>query len=586
MAAKNIEKRKRVMQRSIKLGHCICDPRLACPCELFKQKNVCLCAGERLEVQPGPTRLTQLVEKTGCASKIDQGTLRRVLGGIPLPADPRVIIGAPAGDDAGVFRAGDGQAWVQTVDVFSPSVDDPYLFGQIAAANSVSDVYAMGGVPMTALSIIGFPARELPDAIMSEIIRGGVDKMAEAGVSIIGGHSINDHEIKAGFAVTGLIDPDRILSNAAARPGDVLVLTKPLGTGIISFAAQIDRVPTVSTDFRATGGSPASTPGSSTTGGLSASTPRIDPVEAIGRSMSTLNKTAAEWMVRLDAHACTDITGFGMIGHVSAMAAAGAIDVEIVWDDVPVFDGVLESVAVGIVPGAIERNRESSQEAVVTGEGVTPGMLDILFDAQTSGGLLIALPQKQAEELVRRLHAEGITAAAIVGRVMGAGSGRVHVRTTGRRPAPETLAETVPPVARPLPAASDRKPESAVQGAVDADDGCCCDDGHGGPAPVGSAMATSSTPLNSAGSSDVQQRFHDFLKAANRPGALDAHTKQAISIALSVLAKCEPCIRSHVAKAQQGGFTREEIDDAAWMAISFGGAPLMMFYNDVRRSLS
>lgn len=537
MASKNIEKRRRVMQRSMKLGRCICDPKLPCPCPLLREKDVCLCAGERLDIPAGPVRLTQLVEKTGCASKIDQATLKRVLGGITMPADPRVIIGAPAGDDAGVFRAGDGsKAWVQTVDVFSPCVDDPYLFGQIAAANSVSDVYAMGGVPMTALSIIGFPARELPDAIMSEIIRGGVDKMAEAGVAIIGGHSINDREIKAGFAVTGLIDPDHIMSNAAARPGDALVLTKPVGTGIVSFAAQIDRLGARQEEL----------------------------LDAIGRSMAALNKTAAEWMTRFDAHACTDITGFGMMGHLSSMAAASGVDLEITWDDVPLFDSVLECVATGIVPGAIERNRESSQQTVIPDTNVTPGMLDILFDAQTSGGLLVALPADKAEAYVDALHEAGVTAATIVGRVLDRGSGQVRIRTSGRRPAPESLENDH---------ILSMKPSSQESSSMS---DCCSHGGESSPAEAGQAES-------SLGES--QKKFHEFLRAVNQPGALDAHTKQAISIALSVLAKCEPCVRSHIAKARDKGFTMEEIDEAAWMAISFGGAPLMMFYNGIRKNV-
>lgn len=569
--SRNIEKRRRVMDRSIKLGHCICDPKLSCPCDLLREKNVCLCAGERMETTAGPVRLTQLVEKTGCSSKIDQATLRRVLGGLPMPEDPRVIIGAPAGDDAGVFRiddetgttgtpTGSPTALVQTVDVFSPCVDDPYLFGQIAAANSVSDVYAMGGRPLTALSIIGFPARELPDTIMREILRGGVDKMAEAGVAIIGGHSINDGEIKAGFAVTGLIDPSCIMSNAAVKPGDALVMTKPIGTGILSFAAQIDRAP-------------------------------AGAVEAIGASMATLNKTAAEAMPRFDAHACTDITGFGLIGHLSAMAAASGVDVEIIWDDVPLFDGVLECVAAGIVPGGIERNRESSQDAVDTQEGVTPAMLDVLFDPQTSGGLLIALPSQRAQALVEYLRQRGVTAAAIVGRVLGVGAGRVVVKTDHKRSVPvgdEAMRRDEP--------CGSREERSAMSE--------CCSHGHdeasgaAPPAPSGAtghgasdgssaspACCATSGSSASAVPPDAQKKFHEFLQAVNAPGALDAHTKQAISLALAVLAKCDPCVRAHIAKARAKGFSASEIDEAAWLAISFGGAPLMMFYNAIRKEL-
>ena len=239
--AKDLENRRRVMQRSMQLGHCICDPRKPCPCDLLLEQDLCPCAGEEPPQGEAPIRLTEWVESSGCASKIDQAALQRILGGLPSQADPRVLIGMPAGDDAGVYLLDERTALVQTVDVFTPPVDDPYAFGQIAAANWLSDVYAMGGRPITALSIVGFPAGKLPDEVLRQILRGGLDKMTEAGVPVIGGHSIKENEIKAGFAVTGLIDPRRVASNAAARPGDRLVLTKPLGTGIIAFAARIGR---------------------------------------------------------------------------------------------------------------------------------------------------------------------------------------------------------------------------------------------------------------------------------------------------------------------------------------------------------
>ncbi len=281
---KDLLKRRRVMQRSMQLGHCICDPRKPCPCDLLLEKDLCPCAGEELPRGDAPIRLTELVESSGCASKIDQATLQRILGGLPSPADPRVLVGMPAGDDAGVYLLDERTALVQTVDVFTPPVDDPYAFGQIAAANSLSDVYAMGGRPITALSIVGFPAGKLPDEILRQILRGGLDKMSEAGVPVIGGHSIKENEIKAGFAVTGLIDPRRVATNAAARPGDRLVLTKPLGTGIIAFAARIGRAKPEWT------------------------------AAAVG-SMAALNRRAAELMGQFEVHACTDVTGFGLLGH-------------------------------------------------------------------------------------------------------------------------------------------------------------------------------------------------------------------------------------------------------------------------------
>jgi selenide,water dikinase len=451
-----------------------------------------------------------------------------------------VLIGMPAGDDAGVYQLDDHTALVQTVDVFTPSVDDPYVFGQIAAANSLSDVYAMGGRPLTALSIIGFPARALPDDILQQILRGGLDKMAEAGVPVIGGHSINDPQIKAGFAVTGLVDPRQIASNAGARPGDRLVLTKPLGTGILGFAAQIGRAPE---------------PG----------------LEAAARSMASLNKRAAELMMQFDAHACTDVTGFGLMGHLAAMAAAGRVDVEIQWDDVPLLPGVLQCAADSILPGAVERNKESSSGALAACEGLENAALDILFDAQTSGGLLIAVDESVADALVAALRAEGCPDAGVVGRVIGDGSGRIVVRGEGRR--------TLPP---PRPAPQPPRPASPGQGSLTGPSfeearqmsvSCCGGDREA------EGVAPSAKPTVIAS----QQKFHDFLKSANAPGALDARTKRAVAIALSVLARCEPCVKSHVKKAREEGFSQEEIDEAAWMAVSFGGSPTMMFYNETKK---
>jgi len=539
-AVKDLQKRSRVMQRSMQLGHCICDPKKPCPCDILREKDVCPCAGERFEESAGPVRLTELVESAGCASKIDRATLMRVLEGLPGPEDPRVLIGMPAGDDAGVYQLDEDTALVQTVDVFTPSVDDPYVFGQIAAANSLSDVYAMGGRPMTALSIVGFPARVLPDEIMRQILRGGLDKMAEAGVAVIGGHSINDPQVKAGFAVTGLVHPKRIAANAGARPGDRLVLTKPIGTGILSFAAQIGRAP-------------------------------ADGAEAAARSMATLNRTAAELMPAFEVHACTDVTGFGLMGHLAAMASASSVDVEILWDEVPLLPGVLQCAAEGILPGAVERNKESSGHALAATDGIEPAMLDILFDAQTSGGLLIALPEPSAQAFVARLREEGVLEAAVIGRVIGEGTGRVVVRGEGRRtlPPPREFDEAARR-ASPL-----KEPDSSGPTFEEARQmSCCGDQRDSAPRTDGDAALVLQT----------QQKYHDFLKLANAPGTLDARTKRAAAIALSVLARCEPCVKIHIKKAREAGFSEAEIDEAAWMAISFGGSPTMMFYQQAKKS--
>ncbi|MBM4088286.1 MAG: selenide, water dikinase SelD [Planctomycetes bacterium] len=535
----DIEKRKRVMARSMALGHCICDPKKGCPCDVLLQHDVCPCAGERLDVADGPMRLTQLVERPGCASKIDAASLKKILSALPEVRDPRVLIGMPAGDDAGVYQLDDQVALVQTVDVFSPSVDDPYTFGQIAAANSVSDVYAMGGRPITALSIVGFPIRSYPDEVLEAILRGGIDKMNEAGVAVIGGHSIQDREIKAGFAVTGLVALDRVFSNAGLRPGDRLILTKPLGNGILAFAAQIGRAPAGS-------------------------------LEASAQSMASLNKTAAELMIEAGAHACTDITGFGLMGHLAAMASASGTDVEIVWDDLPVLPGVLQCLADGIVPGACERNRESSGHAARAGDGVDAAMLDLCFDAQTSGGLLISVSASDAEALLSRLHERGIPDAACVGSVLRPGKGEVHVRTSASRLLPRK--RPVVEMERPAPMPQDNQSDS-----------CCAQPAHS-PDCCATAAPGGAGTERTAGSSEAETKFHEFLKAANAPGALDARAKKAIAVALSVLAKCEPCVKSHIKAAREMGFSQEAIDEAAWMAIAFGGAPLMMFYKPLRRT--
>ena len=522
------------MQRSMHLGHCICDPKKSCPCDLLKEKDICLCAGERFEAPAGKVQLTKLVEKPGCASKIDQAFLKQVLKNLPAIDDPRVLVGIPAGDDAGIYDMGDGKALVQTVDVFTPSVDDPYMFGQVAAANSVSDIYAMGGTPLTALSVIGFPVRKVPDNVMYEILCGGIDKMKEAAVVIIGGHSIDDSEIKAGFAVTGIIDKDRIVTNAAARPGDVLILTKPLGTGIIAFAAQIGRANNAS-------------------------------VEAATRSMTALNKKAAQLMVEFGAHACTDITGFGLAGHLAEMALSSGVDVEIVWDDIPLLPGVLQYAAAGILPGAIERNKESCGERIKSANSLSQEMVDIIYDAQTSGGLLVAIAETSADDFLKALHRQGISDAAVIGNCLGKGSGLIHIRTTGSRKMPAS--KSPEPLTKSEPAKQDSQTQSREVP-------CCAD----------AVSSDKSGADRDSEIAQIQAKFKDFLNAASSPHGLDAYTKQAITIALSVAVRCEPCLRMHLKNAKAKGFTQTEIDEAAWMGVSFAGSPAMVFYEQLKNS--
>lgn len=525
---RNLERRKRVMGRSRAIGHCVCNPKQPCPCPMLKEKDVCLCAGERLSGQNGSTRLTQWVEKAGCASKIDQATLRRVVEGLPFPEDSRVLVGAVAGDDAGIFALDAQQCLVQTVDVFSPSVDDPYIFGQIAAANSLSDVYAMGGTALTALSIIGFPSGKLDEKVMREILRGGLEKMTEAGVPVIGGHSIQDSEIKAGFAVTGLIAKERVIKRAGAQAGDVLVLTKPLGTGIVCFAAQIQRAPE-------------------------------NVLQAAIRSMTSLNRAASEIMQLHEAHACTDITGFGLLGHLAEMARTSAVDVELMWNNIPLLPGVLELARAGLIPGATDRNREALVATLELKEELDEMALELCHDPQTSGGLLIALPADRAQGLLASLQKAGMTEAAVIGHVRGAGEGAIWIRN-GKTAFTKSSGDKNEAVILT------QEPQNMNDHSAS---GCCA--------------ANSSPP---EGITDVERKFFAFLKAANSPQALDAPTKQAIALALSVLSKCEPCVVTHIEKAQKMGFSEKEIDDAAWSAIAFGGSPVMMFYKSVKEKMA
>lgn len=387
MSNVNVSRRQIVMARSQKLGHCVCDPSKGCPCDIFINNNVCPCAGERMAAGTQKIELTKTVRKAGCASKIGQGDLKRILARLPEVRDPNILVGTAAGDDAGVYRLDEHTALVQTVDVFAPIVDDPFLFGQIAAANSVSDVYAMGGRPLTALSIVGFPIEELDGSIMQAILAGGIEKLNEAGCALLGGHSINDPEIKCGFAITGLIDPARVVERGRARPGDALVLTKPIGTGMIAFGAQIGRV--------------------------------APPwLEAIGRSMATLNRDAAELMTQYDAAACTDVTGFGLAGHLVEMARGSRAAIELDIERLPLFGAAEACLRDEVLSGAIERNQEYAMAWVRPDAAVPAWALPILYDPQTSGGLIVSLPADRAADYVDALRARGHAAAAIVGRVL------------------------------------------------------------------------------------------------------------------------------------------------------------------------
>jgi len=307
---------------------------------------------------------------------------------------PNLLVGIEHIDDAGVYKVRDDLALVQTVDFFTPIVDDPYAFGQIAAANALSDVYAMGGTPITALNLVAFPIQSMEMEILTDILRGGLDKMREAEVVLVGGHSIEDQELKYGLAVTGLIHPDAVLTNTGAQVGDLIILTKPLGTGIINTAQK---------------------------GGMASP----EAVQGAVAVMAALNREAAEVMKGFRVHACTDVTGFGLLGHLSEMLGGGEIGIKISVDEVPILTGAEEYAGMGLVPGGAHRNRDFYTPKVQGSEKCPPVLLDILYDPQTSGGLLIATPEADAKDILRFLREVGVKDARIIAEVVATPLGRL-----------------------------------------------------------------------------------------------------------------------------------------------------------------
>ena len=322
--------------------------------------------------------------------------LDQILKGLPIPRDPRVLVGLETSDDAGVYQLNDEIALVQTVDFFTPIVDDPFTFGQIAVANALSDVYAMGGTPLTGMNLVAFPIKTLPPSVLRNILLGGLSKMKEAGVALVGGHSIDDPEIKYGLAVTGTVHPQKILTNAKAKAGDKLVLTKRLGTGIISTA-------------------------------LKAGMASEEAIRKSVESMAALNRTASEWMRKFGAHACTDITGFSFIGHALEMAAASQVGMVIQSNAVPIFSEAMAYAKMGLIPGGASSNRDFFSCRAEVHSGVPPLLVDLFYDPQTSGGLLISLPSGEADALVAALKKEENIDSWIVGEVVKEPPGRIQI---------------------------------------------------------------------------------------------------------------------------------------------------------------
>ncbi|HEY8460496.1 MAG TPA: selenide, water dikinase SelD [Blastocatellia bacterium] len=341
-------------------------------------------------------KLTQMAKRAGCAAKHPPGYLLPLLGKLPALADPNVMVGSATADDAAVYKLSDDLALVLTTDFFTPIVDRPYDFGAVAAANALSDVYAMGGRPLAALNLVGFPEATLPPEVLGEILRGAAAKAREAGIDIVGGHTIKTDEPIFGLAVVGAIHPQKVLTNAGARPGDALILTKPLGLGIITTASKLGE----------------------------------DKLQAIGAAievMTTLNRRAAEAVTEIGANALTDVTGFGLLGHLRNMTAASNVSARVWLEEVPVLPAAWEYVRAGIAPGGTHANLRFLADWVSFDSGLTKEEQLILADAQTSGGLLAAVPAELAEKSLIALRGAGIPGAAIIGALDADDPGRIKV---------------------------------------------------------------------------------------------------------------------------------------------------------------
>ena len=319
-----------------------------------------------------------------------------MLGALPLPADPRVLVSFKTRDDAAIYRLTDDLALALTIDVFTPVVDDPYAFGAIAAANALSDIYAMGAQPTTMLSFVGFPRGKLPWDVLERMLLGGADKAREAGVEVVGGHTVDDPEPKCGYAALGIVHPDRVVSNAGGRVGDRLVLTKPLGSGVLSTAIKREL---------------------------------LDPaeIERVTRVMAALNRGAAEAMLEVGVAACTDVTGYGLLGHLQEMTAASRVAARVQANAVPLLPRVLDLINEGVVPGGSWTNLESVTPYVTFADDVDRALRVALADAQTSGGLLIAVAPERTDLLVQSLSARGTLAAAVIGELVEGEPGTIRV---------------------------------------------------------------------------------------------------------------------------------------------------------------
>jgi selenide,water dikinase len=524
------------MERSQALGHCICDPRRPCPCDVFRNEGICPCAGERPDpVDVSQVRLTAMVRNAGCASKIAPGDLEAVLTRLPPVKDPAVICGLAAGDDAAIYRLAEGVHLVQTVDVFTPCVDDPVLFGRICAANCLSDIYAMGGEPRTALSVLCFPSETLDSEVMYRMLRGAMETLDTAEVALIGGHSLKDDEIKLGFAITGTIDPALAAALEKPQAGDVLVLTKPLGTGVLVFGQQVGQV-------------------------------HAEGLAAAAVSMASLNRAAAQAMTKAGASACTDVTGFGLFGHLARMLRPGGWSADLYAESLPALPGALELLRQGVVPGAVERNREYVGSEIIVEPGVEEAFFYLGLDAQTSGGLLLAIAPDKLPQLLAGLSTSGV-AGAVIGRIVPAQTARMTLRAGQFSVNPDM--GILRDMKNSMPA-SDPK---SLSPAPPASAGCCC------PAGPETGTVPGTAP-------EAAKAFGGLLQAVQAEGVLNARTKELILFSQVVLSRCEPCFKVHYRRARELGISPEELEEAAWCAVAMGGAPVRLFYLENLKGLS
>jgi cysteine desulfurase NifS/selenium donor protein len=353
-------------------------------------------AAPLLNLDDKEIKLTRYTHGLGCACKLRPQALEAVLQSLPRPSDPAVLVGAETADDAAVYRINDETAIVQTVDFFTPIVDDPYWFGAISAANSLSDIYAMGARPLFALNIVGFPSNRLPLTVLERILQGAADKAAEAGISILGGHTVDDTEPKFGLAVTGVVHPQKVLRNSTARPGDALILTKPLGMGILATAAKR---------------------------GLA----QPEEIQEAMQLMAALNREAAEAMLAAGANSCTDITGFGLLGHLHEMAAGSQVNAALSARTIPILASARRLASADVIPGGTRDNLAYVRPFVEFAASLSETDQLLLADAQTSGGLLISLAETRAAGLLDDLHRRGVQQAAMIGRITGPGDGSILI---------------------------------------------------------------------------------------------------------------------------------------------------------------